>query len=123
MRVPGNKQLGRLGLHNAADDRLIALRIAADMNHEHIDPLTLKTVLLRKARSYFFTVNVAKYTAQGFEGSKPVDDLYASEIASVPDFIAMLEMAKYRLVQIAVRIRNKTYFLHSSKLELNKERL
>lgn len=118
--VATDEELGRTGEELIADAPVVAAGITSDMGHQHIRSLTSPSKLLRKHTTQVAAVAVADNGSQGSESSKAVGKFYGTDVARVPDLIALAEVLQVLVVPEGVSVRKEAYALHQEKEKIRK---
>src|SRR5882757_4379447 len=109
MRMPAYKQLRRVCINFRLYLCTIPIRITANMRYPNIHVFTFKSQVFRIGYSYVSAIYIAVNAPEWLKGSKLVCYFNITEIAGMPDLVAVFKVFKNRIVKVAVRIRYKAY--------------
>jgi len=112
MRMAADKQLRRLSVYFTLYKRTVPAGITADMRHPDIYVFTIKSQVFGKNLADILAVNIAINTFQRFKSSESINYLHTAEIAGMPDLVAVFEMFKNRIIEVAVGVGKEPYFNH-----------
>src|SRR5690606_2807129 len=90
----------------------VASGIASDMGHPHINTFTDKPVMFRTSHADIPTIDIPPHTPKRLKSCQCIDNRNGTEVARMPNFIALIKIPKNRIVQIPMRIRKESYFHH-----------
>ena len=103
MRMPGDKQLRRVGINFRLYRRVIAAGVTADMSYPGINLLAPETQVQRKILSDRGAVYITINAFQRFKGSQLFGHAFA-KITGMLYLIARGEVFKYGIIEVAVGI-------------------
>ncbi len=103
-------------LKHREQPRIVATRVAADMRHQDLHILHTKTIELAERIAHIAAIHIAIDRPCGFEFTKRLQHLHRADIARMPYLIHITKMLEDALIEIAVRITQKSYTSHNKKI-------
>lgn len=110
MGMPADEYIRTMEVNELSGACIVPARIAADMGHQHLQPLAFENAVERVDEAETVVVAVACHTFQRLEPSDLFCQLKASsEITGMPDLIDRLEEFTEWRIENAVSIGNQAY--------------
>lgn len=126
MRVPADEQFGLMQVKQFSGFWIVAGRIASDMSHQYLHPLTLKREVLRKNGTYILPIDIAVNASERFELFQRFGNT-GSKVTGMPNFVAVFEMIENSFIQKAMGVGEEAdasqYGVLYSKLSCNCQNL
>jgi hypothetical protein len=86
---------------------VVIVGISADMGHVDLDAFAIPHKVEWETGPKVRAVDIPVNAADGLERSQPIQDLNSSEIARVPQFVTLSDIAEDRFVEKAMIVREK----------------
>ena len=112
VRMSRYEQLRRFGIDGPPDACIILARIATNVLHQHIHLLTLPPIRFREADAHIAAIDIAIHRPQRRYLCQAVRHLHGADIASMPDFVTILEILRIALVPASMRVRQQSDSSH-----------
>ncbi len=87
--------------------------VAAYVRHQHLHTLYPKTIKLTERIAYIAPIHIAKHGSRRTKLPQRLQYLHRANVACMPYLVHITEMLKNTLIQISVRIAQKSYTSHS----------
>lgn len=108
MAVAANENVRPLLLQHRPNPAGIAVWPSADVPHKHAQPTAIPPQFLLEFRTNAVVVNVPVHSTKGRNFCKLVGHLQVTNVASVPNFIHLLQVMKNAFVAMAVGVRKES---------------
>jgi len=106
--MPADEQVGRFVSERPPDALVVGARVAADVGDPYPDAFALKTLVELEAATQSATVDVPADCFERLEFSQCVGDFKRTDIARMPNFVALFEVPENARVEVTVGVGNQT---------------
>lgn len=112
--MSADEQPRRIRANLFADPPVVAARVASDMSHPDIEFFAVEPLVFRMKVANGSIIDVSIHASEGLELSQLPNNVHSSEIAGVPDFIAVFEILEDQWIEETVCIRDESDSLHDA---------
>ena len=113
--VATDKQFGRIEKELLANADIITSRVATDVGHQYVCPLTGPSQFLGVKPAKVTTVTIAEDSTERTEILQTHGQLKRTDIAGMPDFVARLKIFQIAIIPIGMCVAEKSDAFQSEK--------
>lgn len=108
MAVTANEELGGTGKELVADAPVVTTRVTTDVGHQHVGSFARPAQQFGKHAAEVAAIAVADDGSKGTERGEAVGELHTTDVAGVPDLVALAEVLQVLVVPETMGITQQT---------------